>query len=222
MSEKQVQDEQCCPEDGRSDRDVAMSNIATQTETDGIYTNEESYVAAKSFSNTHTTHSPEYAELVGIESTSDCFLFSFRLDSGKIETFEFEKRNSSHLPSDLQLLCHYFGIEMHDPEQLRGELVPVRKIESGLTLELGITHPESNPNRSDSSEQSGRSELDQTFTEKLKLLQAILGLTSFVLLFVPLLTLSFLNSFDFTTTPLSVILALSIVSLALFSRSYID
>lgn len=222
MSEKQVQGGYDQSTDDEPDNGVDRSTSPSAASTDGVYIDESDYVAQQSLSEPSSDRSLKYAELVGLERSSDTFIASLELPTGRRETFEFEMESNSHLPHDLRLLYHYLNIETHNPAQLRGELVPVKVTETGVTLELGVTPPPSNRNPSNEGSPTlpGLWGTAQLYSGQLRLLQSTIGLLALGLLLLPLLILSSVSSLGSTNT--AVLFALSIASLVLFIKPYLD
>lgn len=189
----------------------------------GVHTDEKLYSAVARRSDDRTDSSIEYAEVVGIENTAESFVFSVQFADGTIESIKRDRPQDARIDGDLRLLYYYFLIDSNGPEQIHGEIVPVRRTASGVTLELGVEPPPSNRINSGepSSDLSGFMGSLQPYTDQMQFSQLLIALVAILFTMIPLLVVAALSAISVGTPLLPVLLVQLFVAVVLFVRSYL-
>lgn len=203
--------------------DRASSKRNGQHNEAGVHTDEELQSVAANRSDDWNDSSIEYAEVVGIENTAESFVFSVQFADGTVESIRRDRPEDARIDGDLRLLYYYFLVDSHGPERIHGEIVPVRRTPSGITLELGVEPPPSNRIKQGepSPDLSGLVGSLQPYTGQMQFSQALIALVVLSFIMIPLLFVTALSSIGVGTPLLPVLLVQSFLAVVLFVRSYL-
>lgn len=163
-----------------------------------------------------------YARLVGMESNSEYVVLHLARYEQEPETIRLPIREGAPPNKELRQLYHYLGIDVYEPAELYGELVPINQTDHGLELDISIEIPPSNRDGQD----NGRPDLSghlgnlQPFTEQFRFWQGFGSLTVIGVLLLVLLFSGLVATVGLSTSGvLTAVVAQLVIAVVLVARS---